>query len=208
MLAIFSKTFLTILLLTPIDCVPYLRPFSVHVRPVRNADEMVAGPSPRVAVRLSPESHPQETALSPEACKSHALSSTTAPPATSDLPQSSQRKVADENLIPRVSDTPDQEAEDVCSICLEDWDEKDDLNKAEKDIRTLKSCGHRLHRTCVDKWAREGYPVCPLCRQPDDELRILNENELKDRYEEREDTRSFLGFWFQRFPFSPYQGIH
>ncbi|KAI9625351.1 hypothetical protein H4Q26_016374 [Puccinia striiformis f. sp. tritici PST-130] len=105
MLAIFSKTFLTILLLTPIDCVPYLRPFSVHVRPVRNADEMVAGPSPRVAVRLSPESY-------------------YGPPATSDLPQSSQRKVADENLIPRVSDTPDQEAEDVCSICLEDWDEK------------------------------------------------------------------------------------
>ncbi|POW02524.1 hypothetical protein PSTT_11729, partial [Puccinia striiformis] len=200
MLAIFSKTFLTILLLTPIDCVPYLRPFSVHVRPVRNADEMVAGPSPRVAVRLSPESHPQETALSPEACKSHALSSTTAPPATSDLPQSSQRKVADENLIPRVR---------ACVLDLSgDWDKKDDLNKAEKDIRTLESCGHRFHRTCVDKWAREGYPVCPLCRQPDDELRILNEDELKARYEEREDTRSFLGFWFQRFPFSPYQGIH
>jgi hypothetical protein len=45
-----------------------------------------------------------------------------------------------------------------CSICLEDFKEKDDL-------RWL-PCGHGFHSKCVDRWLFEGVGAlaCPLCR--------------------------------------------
>jgi len=43
-----------------------------------------------------------------------------------------------------------------CLICLDDYDEADE-------IRVL-SCRHAFHQTCVDRWLETGRNNCPACR--------------------------------------------
>ncbi|KAJ7186992.1 hypothetical protein C8R46DRAFT_981335 [Mycena filopes] len=45
---------------------------------------------------------------------------------------------------------------DRCLICLDDYDEADE-------IRVL-SCRHAFHQTCVDRWLETGRNNCPACR--------------------------------------------
>lgn len=46
---------------------------------------------------------------------------------------------------------------DTCSICLENFDEQDDLKA------TYTICGHRFHDTCINVWIRSKN-TCPLCK--------------------------------------------
>ncbi|KAK9949697.1 hypothetical protein M0R45_005214 [Rubus argutus] len=48
------------------------------------------------------------------------------------------------------------EATSECSVCLSEFED------GEK-IRQLK-CKHRFHKDCVDKWLRQYWATCPLCR--------------------------------------------
>lgn len=43
-----------------------------------------------------------------------------------------------------------------CSICLEEYDEKSNLNR-------LMRCKHVFHETCINKWIKTN-ETCPLCR--------------------------------------------
>jgi len=49
-----------------------------------------------------------------------------------------------------------------CPICLEGTEEKCD------EIVTLRNCGHKVHRQCIDQFLNQGASaarLCPLCRQ-------------------------------------------
>ena len=46
----------------------------------------------------------------------------------------------------------------VCSICLEDIKEGDEI----KDTR--KGCGHGFHSRCLDEWTQQSNQ-CPNCRK-------------------------------------------
>lgn len=43
-----------------------------------------------------------------------------------------------------------------CSICLGEYEDKDKL-------RTLPTCDHNFHLTCIDIWLRR-QSTCPICR--------------------------------------------
>ena len=43
-----------------------------------------------------------------------------------------------------------------CLICLDDYDEEDDIR--------IMSCRHAFHKDCVDKWLQTGKNNCPACR--------------------------------------------
>lgn len=47
-------------------------------------------------------------------------------------------------------------AGDSCGICLEDWQDSDD-------VRIL-SCKHVYHQGCVDQWLLQSSNTCPMCR--------------------------------------------
>ncbi|GFP90190.1 RING-H2 finger protein atl18 [Phtheirospermum japonicum] len=49
------------------------------------------------------------------------------------------------------------ENEEVCSICLVVFEEKDSVNK-------LPRCGHIFHMECMKKWLERCQFSCPLCR--------------------------------------------
>ncbi|XP_066328755.1 uncharacterized protein [Miscanthus floridulus] len=63
------------------------------------------------------------------------------------LPCKSYKKLE----TPQCSDDMEQ-----CHICLTEYEDGDQ-------IRTL-PCKHEFHLRCVDKWLKEIYRVCPLCR--------------------------------------------
>ncbi|CAG9461094.1 unnamed protein product [Pedinophyceae sp. YPF-701] len=55
---------------------------------------------------------------------------------------------------------------DACSICFES------LTCTPARKHTLRTCGHRFHKTCIRRWAEhsaarmgDGQPMCPMCRQ-------------------------------------------
>jgi hypothetical protein len=43
-----------------------------------------------------------------------------------------------------------------CLICLDDYEEKDELR--------LMNCRHAFHKHCVDRWLQTGRNNCPACR--------------------------------------------
>jgi hypothetical protein len=43
----------------------------------------------------------------------------------------------------------------LCSICISDYDEGDDLRQL--------NCGHHYHVACIDEWLRKN-AKCPLCK--------------------------------------------
>lgn len=43
-----------------------------------------------------------------------------------------------------------------CLICLDDYEEEDDVR--------LLSCKHAFHKNCVDHWLKTGRNNCPACR--------------------------------------------
>ena len=49
------------------------------------------------------------------------------------------------------------EVEEVCSICLLEF-EKEDM------VSQLKKCGHVFHIKCIEKWLDRDQFTCPLCR--------------------------------------------
>lgn len=51
---------------------------------------------------------------------------------------------------------PNAETISCCSICLEDYQERDT-------VRYLSQCGHYFHAQCVDKWLHKN-TTCPVCR--------------------------------------------
>ncbi|KAJ8324224.1 hypothetical protein QVD99_008552 [Batrachochytrium dendrobatidis] len=53
----------------------------------------------------------------------------------------------------------------TCAICLEDFVDEDTL-------RTLVTCRHEFHASCIDPWLRYYSKLCPTCKQ---EI-LLNEN--------------------------------
>jgi hypothetical protein len=56
-----------------------------------------------------------------------------------------------------VSNVTEKLLEDVCTICIEPYEE------SEK-IRTLK-CSHIFHKECIDLWKYNGNKRCPLCNE-------------------------------------------
>ncbi|KAL1537304.1 RING/U-box superfamily protein [Salvia divinorum] len=51
----------------------------------------------------------------------------------------------------------EEEEEEMCSICLVEFEEKDLVNK-------LGRCGHTFHVECMEKWLETCQFTCPLCR--------------------------------------------
>lgn len=47
--------------------------------------------------------------------------------------------------------------EEVCSICLVEFDEEDLVSQLQK-------CGHVFHMNCIEKWVDRDHFTCPLCR--------------------------------------------
>ncbi|CAM9699885.1 unnamed protein product, partial [Scytosiphon promiscuus] len=45
-------------------------------------------------------------------------------------------------------------SDDSCSVCLDDYEEGDQLLQL--------TCGHVFHRPCIDHWL-DGHCVCPCC---------------------------------------------
>ncbi|KAJ4840963.1 hypothetical protein Tsubulata_018157 [Turnera subulata] len=50
----------------------------------------------------------------------------------------------------------EEEEEDVCSVCLCEFGEAEE-------ITTLR-CNHHFHKVCIDRWFTSGREICPLCR--------------------------------------------
>lgn len=78
-------------------------------------------------------------------------------------PSSQQLLLVDkEDVIRDILGTDDEE-NDVCSICQEEYVSK-------QLIRVLPRCGHRYHVECVDQWfltsnrAKQRQALCPLCK--------------------------------------------
>ncbi|XP_022762435.1 RING-H2 finger protein ATL18-like [Durio zibethinus] len=53
--------------------------------------------------------------------------------------------------------TNGEEVEEVCSICLVEF-EKEDV------VSQLHKCGHLFHMNCIEKWLDRDQFTCPLCR--------------------------------------------
>lgn len=47
--------------------------------------------------------------------------------------------------------------EEMCSICLVEFEEEDSVNK-------LPKCGHLFHAECLERWLDRCQFTCPLCR--------------------------------------------
>ena len=58
--------------------------------------------------------------------------------------------------------------ESKCSICLADYEKEDELTQLKCDEK------HYFHSECIIGWIQSGQNVCPLCREP-----IENIDELK-----------------------------
>ena len=81
-------------------------------------------------------------------------------------------KMVNENTELDVRTSEDEEH--TCSICRVEI-EPGDIT------RTINSCGHFFHQTCIDKWFEEKN-TCPVCRQtlvPENENENENENETQ-----------------------------
>jgi len=64
--------------------------------------------------------------------------------------------------VRRVKDMADASALGACPICLEPY-------KPRMTVRVLPSCGHAVHKPCMDKWICKGYKyTCPLDNRPID----------------------------------------
>ena len=48
-------------------------------------------------------------------------------------------------------------AEEVCSICCDNFEEK-------QKVRKMPVCEHRFHKQCIDKWLAKK-PICPNCNR-------------------------------------------
>lgn len=53
--------------------------------------------------------------------------------------------------------TGSESEESVCAICLEDFEEGDE-------VRVL-ACSHVYHRLCIDPWLQSSSNCCPLCKR-------------------------------------------
>ena len=51
------------------------------------------------------------------------------------------------------------EESEICTICLEDLDNRED--------NYALNCNHKFHRDCITRWLHTS-PNCPLCREPVD----------------------------------------
>ncbi|KAI9084523.1 hypothetical protein K1719_033511 [Acacia pycnantha] len=58
-------------------------------------------------------------------------------------------------LLKKMKISDDKVKESQCSICLEDFDEHDDV--------LVLPCDHFFHNNCIVKWLNTGH-TCPLCR--------------------------------------------
>lgn len=63
-----------------------------------------------------------------------------------------RRKLKVESILEEV---PQDSGDDFCAICHEDMENPLTLAKL--------PCGHRFHRTCVEKWLIRGKLRCPMC---------------------------------------------
>jgi Ring finger domain len=79
----------------------------------------------------------------------HTLAGGPSPP----LPTPTASTTASSNIDPLTVD--DQL---VCPICVEEWQDGDDLRVLPCDSR------HRFHRECIDPWLLNVSSLCPLCR--------------------------------------------
>ena len=61
------------------------------------------------------------------------------------------------NLIDNVQSLiiTDEQPEDVCSICLEEFEYNQELKKLK--------CNHIFHKECLESWINDK-KICPLCR--------------------------------------------
>ncbi|KAK1403749.1 RING-type domain-containing protein [Heracleum sosnowskyi] len=67
-----------------------------------------------------------------------------------------------------------------CSVCLSTFENG-------QDIRKVKQCNHSFHKHCLDKWLRQDFPTCPLCRTS-----VLPER-IVARYRRQRDDQVGLG---------------
>jgi hypothetical protein len=52
----------------------------------------------------------------------------------------------------------DSKGEELCSICLIEFNEADQVRKLE--------CGHIYHSDCIVTWLKDYQKWCPYCRHP------------------------------------------
>ena len=57
-----------------------------------------------------------------------------------------------------------KEGDDCCSICLEDFKNKDENNEGKPVAELNCSNKHIFHVDCLEKWTRVNH-VCPICRE-------------------------------------------
>jgi hypothetical protein len=55
------------------------------------------------------------------------------------------------------------EGGDICSICLEECKNENDVNDT-NDVNVATKCNHIFHRKCIDTWISGKNEKCPLCR--------------------------------------------
>jgi len=80
------------------------------------------------------------------------------PQVISSLPIRKYKKMdSEEGTKPDCKDSNDRSKFTQCMICLEEYED-------EQDLRTL-PCFHFYHQKCIDKWL-EGNTKCPLCKNP------------------------------------------
>uniref|UniRef100_A0A7S3FZK8 RING-type domain-containing protein n=1 Tax=Strombidium rassoulzadegani TaxID=1082188 RepID=A0A7S3FZK8_9SPIT len=82
--------------------------------------------------------------------------------------QDSRRGALDNSQIPQVISNLSRTQfdpsrftyENKCSICLCEYEKEDQLTQLKCDVR------HYFHSDCIIGWIQQGNNVCPLCRQP------------------------------------------
>ncbi|XP_047332112.1 uncharacterized protein LOC124935734 [Impatiens glandulifera] len=62
--------------------------------------------------------------------------------------------IMDENK----SKASEKEEKETCTICLENYNIGEDLNK-------MQHCNHHFHNCCITNWMKKSN-LCPLCREP------------------------------------------
>ena len=75
----------------------------------------------------------------------------------------------------------EEEEEEACPICMQEYDDEDDVT-----LTVIRTCGHTFHRACLQRWRDQGRGggACPVCRVPVTDRNLVHFSSSAEREED------------------------